>query len=69
MTLFANNWLVGNRAAFVYEATPDGIVRTIQQPVGTFRHYNYGMNASIPALIDNTAAVPESYTVDMVFIR
>ena len=46
MTLFANNWLVGNRAAFVYDATPDGIVRTIQQPIGTFRHYNYGMNAS-----------------------
>ena len=46
ISLFANSWLVGNRAAFVYEATTDGIVRTIQQPVGTFRHYNYGMNAS-----------------------
>ncbi len=46
MTVFANSWLVGNRAAFVYEATPDGIVRTIQQPIGTFRHYNYGINAS-----------------------
>ena len=44
--MFANSWLVGNRAAFVYEATTDGIVRTIQQPVGTFRHYNYGVNAS-----------------------
>ncbi|MDE7421696.1 MAG: TonB-dependent receptor family protein [Muribaculaceae bacterium] len=46
MTLFANAWLVGNRAAFVYQATPDGIVRTIQQPIGTFRHYNYGVNPS-----------------------
>ncbi len=46
MNLFAGTWLVGNRAAFVYEATSDGIVRTIQQPIGTFRHYNYGINAS-----------------------
>ena len=53
MTLFANTWLVGNRAAFVYEATPDGIVRTIQQPIGTFRHYNYGVNASTNLLNKN----------------
>lgn len=46
MSLFAGTWLVGNRAAFVYEATSDGILRTIQQPIGTFRHYNYGINAS-----------------------
>lgn len=46
MTLFANSWLVGNRAAFVYEASSDGILRTIQQPIGAFRHYNYGINAS-----------------------
>ncbi|WP_289862576.1 hypothetical protein [uncultured Duncaniella sp.] len=46
MTVFANSWLVGNRAAFVYEATSEGIVRTIQQPVGKFGHYNYGINAS-----------------------
>ncbi len=46
ITLFANSWLVGNRAAFVYEATSEGILRTIQQPIGSFRHYNYGINAS-----------------------
>lgn len=46
MTLFVNSWLVGNRAAFVYVATPDGILRTIQQPVGRFGHYNYGINAA-----------------------
>ncbi|MBD5356827.1 MAG: hypothetical protein HDR88_07465 [Bacteroides sp.] len=50
MTSFANTWIVGNRAAFVYEATPDGILRTIQQPIGTFRHYNYGINTSINLL-------------------
>ncbi|MDE6085894.1 MAG: hypothetical protein K2G40_05785, partial [Muribaculaceae bacterium] len=46
-------WLVGNRAAFVYKATPDGIVRTIQQPIGTFRHYYYGVNASTNLLNRN----------------
>lgn len=46
MTVFANSWLVGNRAAFVYEATSEGIIRTIQQPIGKFSHYNYGINAS-----------------------
>lgn len=46
MTVFANSWFVGNRAAFVYETTPEGIIRTIQQPIGKFSHYNYGINAS-----------------------
>ena len=46
MTVFANSWFVGNRAAFVYEATSEGIIRTIQQPIGKFSHYNYGINAS-----------------------
>lgn len=46
MTIFANSWLVGNRAAFVFNATSDGIIRTIQQPIGKFSHYNYGINAS-----------------------
>lgn len=46
MTVFANSWFVGNRAAFVYEASSEGIIRTIQQPIGKFSHYNYGINAS-----------------------
>lgn len=46
MTVFANSWLVGNRAAFVYETSAEGIIRTIQQPIGKFSHYNYGINAS-----------------------
>lgn len=50
MTVFAYSWLVGNRAAFVYEATPDGIIRTIQQPIGFLSHYKYGINASLKLL-------------------
>lgn len=46
MSAFAGSWLVGNRPAFVYEATPDGIIRNIRQPMGSFRHYNYGINVS-----------------------
>ncbi len=46
MTVFANTWLVGHRAAFVYEATSQGIIRTIRQPIGRFGHYNYGINAT-----------------------
>lgn len=45
-TVFANSWLVGNRAAFVYEATSQGIIRIIRQPIGSFRHCNYGINVS-----------------------
>lgn len=45
-TAFANSWLVGNRAAFVYEATSEGIIRTIRQPIGSFSHYNYGISVS-----------------------
>ena len=43
-TAFVNTWLVGNRAAFVYEATSQGIIRTIRQPIGSFSHCNYGIN-------------------------
>ena len=50
MTVFINSWFIGNRKAFVYEATPDGIIRTIQQPVGMSYHYNYGIRASVKQL-------------------
>ena len=50
MTVYGGAWLVGNRAAFVYEATADRVIRTIQQPIGSFRHYNYGVNASTKQL-------------------
>ena len=46
MNVFAGTYFLGDRAAFVYEATPYGIIRTIQQPIGRFQHYNYGVNVS-----------------------
>lgn len=56
MTAFANVWMVGNRAAFVYEVFEDGIIRTIQQPIGTLRDFSYGVNASTN-LHDNTLTI------------
>lgn len=53
MTAFAYAWLVGNRAAFVYKATPEGILRTIEQPIGHLSHYTYGVNASTSQLNGN----------------
>lgn len=46
MSAYASTWLVGKRSAFVYEATPEGIVRTIRQPIGTMNHFTYGVNVS-----------------------
>ncbi len=53
MTAFGYAWLVGNRAAFVYKATPEGILRTIEQPIGRLSHYTYGINASTTQLNGN----------------
>ena len=50
MTAFASTWMVGNRDAFVYEQTPEGIIRTIRQPIGSFLDFNYGINASVKQL-------------------
>lgn len=47
MTAYATAWLVGDRTAFVYVPTAEGIVRTIRQPIGTMRHFNYGIKASL----------------------
>ncbi len=50
MTVFADAWLVGNRPAFVYMPTDEGIVRTIEQPIGHFGHYHCGVNATTSQL-------------------
>lgn len=50
MTVFGGTWFYGNRYAFVYEATPEGIVRTIQQPIGSYGHYISGINAKTTQL-------------------
>lgn len=43
---FGYLWAVGNRSAFDYTASANGILRTITQPAGSFGNYNFGVNVS-----------------------
>ncbi|MCM1356159.1 MAG: hypothetical protein NC212_07125 [Staphylococcus sp.] len=43
---FASGWFVGDRYAFNYEATPDGILRTISQPAGVYAQGRYGIKGT-----------------------
>ena len=40
-------WITGNRYAYVYEARPGSILRTIRQPIGSFASIDYGINGSL----------------------
>lgn len=46
ISAFGHTWMVGNRAAFVYTASADGVVRNIVQPIGSLRQHTLGLNAS-----------------------
>lgn len=39
-------WTMGDRYVFDYEPTPDGILRTIKQPLGSFARGTYGLSGS-----------------------
>ncbi len=43
---YALGWMVRNRYTYDYEATEEGIIRTIKQPMGGFAKYEYGLNAT-----------------------
>ena len=53
MAAFAQGWFVGNRYAFDYEPTAEGILRTIKQPIGSFANIKYGVNATASFLDNN----------------
>lgn len=44
---FAWAWIVGDRYAYDYEASPTGILRTIRQPMGSFAQGRYGINGTL----------------------
>lgn len=44
---FAWAWIVGDRYAYDYEASPTGILRTILQPMGCFAQGRYGINGTL----------------------
>lgn len=46
-TLFANSVNITDRYAYVYEASPQGVLRTIQQPMGSWRRVAAGANATL----------------------
>ena len=43
---FASGWIVGDRYVFNYEATSDGVVRTIIQPGGGYAQGRYGIKGT-----------------------
>lgn len=47
---FTSGWIVGNRYAFKYEATPEGILRTIVQPAGSYAQGRYGLKGTVRML-------------------
>lgn len=46
LTVFGGIWSVKDRYVYDYEATADGILRTIKQPLGDYMIGNYGVSAS-----------------------
>lgn len=53
---FATGYVATNRFAFVYEASSEGILRTVQQPVGNYFIGNFGIN-STARLINNNLQI------------
>ena len=47
LSAFAWAWIVGDRYAYDYEATSDGILRTIKQPMGSFAQGQYGVSGTL----------------------
>lgn len=45
MSAYGGLWAVRDRYVYDYEATPDGILRTIKQPLGNYLIGNYGISA------------------------
>ncbi len=53
MAVFAYSWFVGDRYAFDFQPTSDGILRTIRQPIGRFADIKYGVNSTASFLDNN----------------
>lgn len=47
LSVFGSFWSVGHRYVYDYEATDRGVLRTIKQPMGSYRTWDTGMNASV----------------------
>lgn len=47
LSAYAWGWSVVNRYVYDYEAGPDGVLRTIKQPMGSFFQGKYGINGTM----------------------
>ena len=47
LSAFAWAWIVGDRYAYDYVASSDGILRTIKQPMGSFAQGQYGVSGTL----------------------
>lgn len=52
-SVFGTGFVADNRFAYVYEASADGILRTVQQPMGKFIQGRYGVNGTARFLNSN----------------
>ncbi len=53
LSAYGWEWIVGNRYVYFYEAGPEGILRTIKQPMGSFNQLQCGLQGSTRLLSDN----------------
>lgn len=53
LSVFGSGFVATNRYAYVYEASAEGIVRTVQQPMGDFIQGSYGVNGTARLLNGN----------------
>ncbi len=52
-SVFGWFFVTTNRFAYVYEASPEGILRTVRQPMGNFTQGSYGVNGTARLLKGN----------------
>lgn len=52
-SVFGTGYIATNRFAYVYEASANGILRTVQQPLGKFFQGSYGVNGTARLLNGN----------------
>lgn len=53
LSVHAGGWAITNPYSFVYEASPEGILRTVKQPTGTFSNWNFSGRATLRLLENN----------------
>ncbi len=66
LSAFGFAWIVDNRYVYDYEATSDGILRTIKQPMGDYVQWQYGLQGSI-RLFDNNLQFGISCYMDQTY--